>query len=121
MNRLPTTNRIERGTNKMTTIYTDETEEEIEEKTDKVKTMFVSVTKMYRVEYKVDYTLETTEEEDEVEEEMETWAHDNLVDESIDGDQLINQMNTPTGITIESSEHCSGSDEIKIETQEDYS
>ena len=84
------------------------TEEEIEEKTDKVKTMFVSVTKMYRVEYKVDYTLETTEEEDEVEEEMETWAHDHLVDETIDADQLINQMKAPTGITIESSEHCSG-------------
>ena len=106
----------------MTTIYTDEEMEgEIEQKTDKVKTMFVSVTKMYEVKYKVDYTLESIEEEDETEEEMETWAHDNLVDEAIDGDQLINQMNTPTGITIESSEHCSGSDEIKIETQGDYS
>jgi len=92
------------------------TEEEIEQYPEKFKTMFISVTKMYRLDYKVDYTLETIEEE-----EMETWAHDHLVDEAIDADQLINQMNTPTGITIESSEHCSGSDEIKIETQGDYS
>jgi len=97
------------------------TEEEIEQYPEKFKTMFISVTKMYRLDYKVDYTLETIEEEEEVEEEMETWAHDHLVDEAIDADQLINQMNTPTGITIESSEHCSGSDEIKIETQGDYS
>ena len=97
------------------------TEEEIENRTGKVKTMFVTVTKMYEVKYKVDYTLENEGEEDEIEEEMETWAHDHLVDESIDGDQLINQMNTPTGITIESSEHCAGSDDITIETQGDYS
>ena len=96
------------------------TEEEIENSTGKVKTMFVTVTKMYEVKYKVDYTLENVDEEDETEEEMETWAHDHLVDESIDADQLINQMNTPTGITIESSEHCSGSDDIKIETQGEY-
>lgn len=96
------------------------TEEEIENRTGKVKTMFVTVTKMYEVKYKVDYTLENVDEEDETEAEMETWAHDNLVDESIDADQLINQMNTPTGITIESSEHCSGSDDIKIETQGEY-
>lgn len=107
--------RIERGMNNMT-------EEEIENRTGMVKTMFVSVTKLYEVKYKVDYTLEQdgegySAEEDELEEEMETWAHDHLVDESIDGDQLINQMNTPLGITIESSEHCAGSDDLKIESQ----
>ena len=94
------------------------TEEEIENRTGVEKIMFISVTKMYEVRYKVGYTLESVDEEDETEEEMETWAHDHLVDESIDADQLINQMNTPAGITIESSEHCSGSDDIKIETQE---
>ena len=98
------------------------TEEEIANRTGMVKTMLVSVTKMYEVKYKVNYTLEIytdgySAEEDEVEGQMETWAHDNLVDESIDGDQLINQMNTPTGITIESSEHCAGSDDLKIESQ----
>ena len=97
------------------------TEEEFVQYPEKFKTMFISVTKMYRVDYKVDYTLETSEEEDEDEEEMETWAHDHLVDEAIDADQLINQTNTPIGIIIESSEHCPGSDDIKIETQGDYS
>lgn len=93
------------------------TEEEIEEKTEVQKTIYVSVTKMYEVRYKVDYTLETIEEDDEAVEEMETWVHDHLVDETIDGDQLINQTNTPTGITILSSEHCSGSDTLTMETQ----
>ena len=92
------------------------TEEEIENRTGMVKTMFVKVTKMYEVKYKVDYTLENDDEEHETEEWMETWVHDNLVDEAIEGDQLINQMNTPTGITIESSEHCSGSDDLNIES-----
>ncbi len=98
------------------------TEEEIENRTGMVKTMFVSVAKMYEVKYKVDYTLEQdadgySQEEDELMEEMETWAHDHLVDEAIDADQLINQMNTPLGITIESSEHCAGSDALNIESQ----
>ena len=93
------------------------TEEEIEEKTEVQKTIYVSVTKMYEVRYKVDYTLETIEEEDEAVEEMERWVHDLLIDETIDGDQLINQTNGPTGITIVSSEHCSGSDTLTMETQ----
>ena len=88
-------------------------------KSKQLKKVFVTVTKLYEVIYRCDLDV-PEDEEDIIEETVETWAHDILVDEIIDGEQLINQSPPECPVEIISSEHCVGSGQLSLETQTCY-
>ena len=83
---------------------------EMEERSGKVVTMHVEVTKMYEVTYTISDTLDL----DDAMDEMEEWTTIRLKDEEMDAEQLINQTDSPNGIEVVNSSHCSGSDELTI-------
>ena len=90
-----------------------------ETKPKRIQKVLVTVTKLYEVTYKCDPEV-PLDEEDIIEETVETWAHDLLVDEIIDGEQLINQSPPGCPVEIISSEHCVGSGDLSLETQTCY-
>lgn len=87
------------------------------------KKLSIRVTRQYVVEYKHDPSEQICADEEPWDEntlidEVEAWAHDLLVDETIDGDQLVNFPCNLTGVEILSSEHSEGLGELSIETED---